>query len=1084
MKKIMFFCIAIIAGAISINISHAFGDDGYKQKLETAFEAENYQEVFRVASQYAEKGKTNAQLGLCYLHWHGVGTPENIEAAISWCEKVSPEESNAKEKLEVLKSIVKYTAPSVLNKSAVLKKLTEQAKAGNGEAQWLMYRVHSQGFFYFEKEKRKGSSEAARKWLQRAEESGQPDALIKVARKWITEQTNPELVKKFILYMERAAKQNKAEAMELLGSFYLPVGYRDKNVELPHKDYAKSTYWYRKAIENGGDGIWELAQLLRERYNPERDYDEGLKLIIQVSETDWYWDGGEAKIELAKILLDGEEVPRDKPRALRLLKAALEQKYSYFDSVVVPANYLLGMHHLNNPSSTNDPASAKKHFKAIFENRSAKYIRPGYYSSENELSTSAYHFWKLLLEEGSTADAKKFLTMASELGDTRATHAIEFLDFKEAGLSHELIENIQTELNRLGFHDDSLDVEGDLKTFNALKAFDCTSEAKVMGKPAAEILESLEKATAINMPKPLLAKRLFKSIMNLDIDCVRSALMLGADPNLKNDIGRREGPVSNTSKYADRMPSDDESQDLRYEITKILIKSGSKLSRSNTNIFSAVSDGDIRLLKLLLENDESAIYYEFDGQSLMFWAAHYDQPSVIQVLEKFGMSPLSERQKAQQRLTNIPAGLFKGSGIPIVQKALQDGAWLDGKDGRGITVLGAAIGFPVFVKTQVDLMQYLLEKGANPNAVSFSPYRSKDASGNPVLIEKPLPLNEFVSRNSYTMKESRKRENLKNVKENAIRAMRLLMSHGAKVAGKDSLGRTPLHLAAKANNTEAAKILLKAGAIKTHRDKTGATPLDYAESAKMIALLKDNTGTVKDSVRKQTARSTSGSGFFVSKLGHVITNAHVVKGCNKVTVGDSANKQVPAEVINTDGSNDLALLKLSTLEMASAESKSLIQKLSIVVVPLASKGLLRSEDVKLGEKVLVAGFPFGDFFSNTIKVTTGIVSATRGAGDDSGQFQLDAAVQPGNSGGPIYDSDGNIVGVVISQLDKLKVAKAIGSLPENVNFGIKASTVRQFMISSGLPSRKAERTEEKSTQQLAEIAQNQALMVMCHQAGK
>ncbi len=237
--------------------------------------------------------------------------------------------------------------------------------------------------------------------------------------------------------------------------------------------------------------------------------------------------------------------------------------------------------------------------------------------------------------------------------------------------------------------------------------------------------------------------------------------------------------------------------------------------------------------------------------------------------------------------------------------------------------------------------------------------------------------------------------------------------------------------------------------------------------------------TVKEpsAPKELTPQSGTGSGFFVSKLGHVITNAHVVKGCKRVTVGDNANKQVPAEVVNTDRSNDLALLKLSSLEMASAESKSLIQKLSIVVVPLASKGLLRSEDVRLGEKILVAGYPFGDAFSNTIKVTTGVVSATRGAGDNSGQFQLDAAVQPGNSGGPIYDSGGNIVGVVISQLNK----KTFGSLVENVNFGIKASTVRQFLVSSGLSSKKAEQTEEKSTEQLAEIAQNQALMVMCLQ---
>jgi hypothetical protein len=75
----------------------------------------------------------------------------------------------------------------------------------------------------------------------------------------------------------------------------------------------------------------------------------------------------------------------------------------------------------------------------------------------------------------------------------------------------------------------------------------------------------------------------------------------------------------------------------------------------------------------------------------------------------------------------------------------------------------------------------------------------------------------------------------------------------------------------------------------------------------------------------------------------------------------------------------------------------------------------------------------------------------------------------------------NIVGVVISQLDKLKGAKGIGSMPENVNFSIKVSTVRQFLTSSGLPSKKSEQTEEKSTEHLAEMAQNQALMVMCLQ---
>ena len=228
-------------------------------------------------------------------------------------------------------------------------------------------------------------------------------------------------------------------------------------------------------------------------------------------------------------------------------------------------------------------------------------------------------------------------------------------------------------------------------------------------------------------------------------------------------------------------------------------------------------------------------------------------------------------------------------------------------------------------------------------------------------------------------------------------------------------------------------------------------------------------------------QATYGSGFFVSKLGHVITNAHVVDGCKAVSVGDSSDNQAAAKIISTDKKIDLALLKLTSMDMTSASSKSLIQKLGIKLVPLAANGLLRPDDVKLGEKVLVAGFPFGDIFSDTLKVTSGIVSATRGSGDNSTRFQLDAAVQSGNSGGPIYDSGGNIVGVVVSQLNKLKVAKAIGSFPENVNFGIKASTVRTFLTSSGLPSKVAKRTTDKSTIELAEIAQKQASMVMCHQ---
>jgi hypothetical protein len=107
----------------------------------------------------------------------------------------------------------------------------------------------------------------------------------------------------------------------------------------------------------------------------------------------------------------------------------------------------------------------------------------------------------------------------------------------------------------------------------------------------------------------------------------------------------------------------------------------------------------------------------------------------------------------------------------------------------------------------------------------------------------------------------------------------------------------------------------------------------------------------------------TGSGFFVSKLGHIVTNEHVVRSCGSITVGDSATKQVGATLLEKDKRNDLALLRISSTQMASAESKSLISKLGVRVeisapnVPLASGGLLRPDDVELGEDLLVSGYP-------------------------------------------------------------------------------------------------------------------------------
>lgn len=106
------------------------------------------------------------------------------------------------------------------------------------------------------------------------------------------------------------------------------------------------------------------------------------------------------------------------------------------------------------------------------------------------------------------------------------------------------------------------------------------------------------------------------------------------------------------------------------------------------------------------------------------------------------------------------------------------------------------------------------------------------------------------------------------------------------------------------------------------------------------------------------------------------------------------------------------------------------------------------------QDIIVAGFPFGDSFSSALKFTQGIVSAGMGLGNNYSQIQIDAALQPGNSGGPIMDEYGNIVGVAVAKLSLKKIVDEYGVVPENTNFGVKASVVRNLMEGNRVPLKK------------------------------
>jgi len=204
---------------------------------------------------------------------------------------------------------------------------------------------------------------------------------------------------------------------------------------------------------------------------------------------------------------------------------------------------------------------------------------------------------------------------------------------------------------------------------------------------------------------------------------------------------------------------------------------------------------------------------------------------------------------------------------------------------------------------------------------------------------------------------------------------------------------------------------------------------------------------------------STGTGFFVSSEGNVLTNAHVVKGCTTAQVAQPGGKSEPARIVAVDATNDLALLSVSWRPSR---------------VPNLRAG------AKTGEGVASYGFPHVGMLPSTGNFTLGNVSATSGLGDDSRMLQISAPVQSGNSGGPLMDQSGNVVGVVVAKLNVLKVLKERGDLPQNVNFAIKASVARTFLEANGIAEATAKpAVSTLSPPDLADVAKQFTVFIAC-----
>jgi S1-C subfamily serine protease len=181
---------------------------------------------------------------------------------------------------------------------------------------------------------------------------------------------------------------------------------------------------------------------------------------------------------------------------------------------------------------------------------------------------------------------------------------------------------------------------------------------------------------------------------------------------------------------------------------------------------------------------------------------------------------------------------------------------------------------------------------------------------------------------------------------------------------------------------------------------------------------------------KSSGAIAAGTGFLFSSSDYVITSYHVVHGSKSISVRFTNGEQIDATIAVKDTNNDIAILKLS---------KSPRSRQNIIT-------LGDSSSVRTGDRVFTYGFPLVDLLGNKEpRYSEGFVNSLSGISNDPRVFQVSIPIQPGNSGGPIFNEKGELIGIATSSIDSVQTQKVFGATPQNVNFAIKSSHINSLL---------------------------------------
>jgi ankyrin repeat protein len=502
---------------------------------------------------------------------------------------------------------------------------------------------------------------------------------------------------------------------------------------------------------------------------------------------------------------------------------------------------------------------------------------------------------------------------------------------------------------------------------------------------------------------------LWSAVQHQNEDLVAIDIKAGSDPNF---IGPYEVPV-----LVEACAIDQASVTIVLKLLEAGADINTQTKNGDTCLHWALRKRHTALIKVLVDSGASVDIDNSYGTALemaIYMSASVELVNILLDADSYPVSSPNQRDS----ILNYSIGLNR---IAIANSLLDRGARHDYQNSYGTSPLhmAALVG-------SLDLVKRLLDAGAEVDITDINgstPLLKASAQGHYYVAKYLL---DHGARHDYQNRNGISPLHLA-AQVGSLDLVKRLLGAGAEVDITAIYGSTPLLEASTKGHYYVAKYLLAQGADPRRVMSTGesmyelmtegpvkrlmvdaARKLDALDASKVIAKRERNR------VPKPKKQSFSGSAWKVAPRIYV-TNFHVIDGAQKVAIGNPREQSwLPVKVLVADEHNDLAILE-SDEDLGG--------------LPM----MLRKIPVGTGEKVYVMGFPLGAMLGREVKITDGIISSRTGTNDSPGEFQTTAAINSGNSGGPIVDQTGAVVGVA--------TAKIVGEHLDNLGIGVKSTTL-------------------------------------------